>query len=144
MTHFHVSWNSPKPLNRPRYLHAAPESFRCEDANGEDSEISEIEIKEKEPSDKRIKYKWISVEDEKLKKEYLTKSQVDFRHQHAIRGSLYGNVLKCVLHTNCDFKLRILWHGRSFRLSIKILFRIISCIAEGRGRLVRNLHQRKS
>jgi hypothetical protein len=122
--------SSPYFACSPRKL-SMPSQLCIKYAYGEDSDSSEIEIEEKEPVDKRIKYNWISVEDEKLKKEYLTKSQVDFRHQHAIRGSSYGNVLKCVLHTNCDFKLRILWHGGSFRLTNKILFMIISCIAEG-------------
>jgi hypothetical protein len=59
--------SSPYFACSPRKL-SMPSQLCIEDANGEDSEISEIEIEEKEPADKRIKYNWISVEDEKLKK----------------------------------------------------------------------------
>jgi hypothetical protein len=105
------SQSSPYFACSPRKL-SMPSQLYIEDSDSED--YDDILEEEKTTNDKRIKYDWKTVEDEKLKKEYLTKSQIDFRHQHAIRGSSYGSVLRCVLHSNCDFKLRILWHGGSF------------------------------
>jgi hypothetical protein len=121
--------SSPFYACSPRKLSMPSQGFIKAYSESEiDSDPSEGMEDENTFTDKRTKYNWVTVGEEKLKKEYLSKSQIDFRHQHSIRGTSHGNVLKCALHENCDFKLRLLWHGGIFGCINFILLLILLCI----------------
>lgn len=78
---------------------------------------SDEEESAEEDEDGRFVNCWTPVSDEMKKREILQTKHINFRRVYAVqRQDSRSSVLKCALHVNCEFLVRILLCGDNTRL----------------------------
>jgi hypothetical protein len=86
---------------------------------------SDDEESAEEDEDGRFVNCWTPVSDEMKKREILQTKHINFRRVYAVqRQDSRGSVLKCALHVNCEFLVRILLCGSNTLLCKKKLLNI--------------------
>lgn len=76
------------------------------------SDDSDEEAEDASHADRRMINLWTPISDEKKKREILANQHINYRRMYRVkRQDGQGSVLKCALHDDCAFLVRILFCG---------------------------------